>query len=80
MRGVCWMTPTAIPKLHAVSTVETIVTRRRPGANSGRSPGRRNPPSRRLRSHTGDSGRNGRTSMSGIAGISPHSSVYRQAS
>ena len=40
--------------------------------------GRLRVPAARLRSHAGDSGRNGRMMMSGMAGMTPDITVYRQ--
>src|SRR5262245_20827628 len=59
--------------------VETRVTRLRAGENSSLMLGRFNVPAARFSLHTGDSGRNGRITMSGRAGITPLIRVYRQA-
>src|SRR5687767_43409 len=56
-----------------------IVVRRRPGAKISRRLGRLSVPASFFRCHTGDSGRNGRMIIKGIAGIRPDISVYRQA-
>jgi hypothetical protein len=57
----------------------TIVVRRNLGANSWAMLGRRSVPAAFFAAHAGLSGKNGRMTISGIAGISPDISVYRQA-
>ena len=55
--------------------VVTIVVRRSAGANSSAKLGRCSVPAAFFGCHTGDSGRNGRIRISGIAGITPDISV-----
>ena len=59
--------------------VVTIVVRRNSGENSSPMLGRCSVPAAFFAAHLGDSGRNGRMMISGIAGISPLISVYRHA-
>src|SRR5689334_13981571 len=59
--------------------VVTTVVRRSWGEKSAPTLGRRSVPAAFFRRHAGDSGRNGRMTISGIAGISPDIIVYRQA-
>ncbi len=56
----------------------TSVVRRNSGAKISLNRGRRSVPAAFLIAHLGDSGRNGRIKISGIAGISPEIKVYRQ--
>ena len=55
--------------------VVTIVVRRSSGENSSAMLGRRSVPAARFCAQTGDSGRNGRIAISGMAGIRPDISV-----
>ena len=73
--GICWIAPNAAPKLHANMIVVTIVVRRNCGANSSPMLGRLSVPAAFFSRQTGDSGRNGRMTISGIAGITPDISV-----
>jgi hypothetical protein len=73
--GSCWIAPNAAPKLHANIRVVTRVVRRNSGRNSSRRLGRLSVPSAFFRCHAGDSGRKGRTRMSGSAGMRPEISV-----
>ena len=73
--GICWIAPKAAPSVQANMIVVTIVVRRSAGENSSPRLGRRSVPAARFSAHTGDSGRNGRIRMSGIAGINPDISV-----
>src|SRR5262245_37942634 len=56
-----------------------IVVRRSSGANSSRKLGRFKVPASFFFCHEGDSGKNGRMTISGIAGINPDINVYRHA-
>ena len=78
--GICWIAPNAAAKLHVNMIVVTIVIRRSSGENSSAMLGRRSVPASRFFCQAGDSGRNGRITISGTAGISPDISVYRQSS
>jgi len=51
------------------------VVRRKRGRNSSARLGRRSVPAFRFSIHIGDSGRNGRASISGIAGMTPEMSM-----
>ena len=62
---------------HANISVVTIVVRRSSGANSAAMLGRFSVPAGLLRVPGGDSGRNGRMMISGMAGMTPDISVYR---
>ena len=64
-------------ELQANPIVVTIVVRRSSGENSAAMLGRLSVPASRFCAQTGDSGRNGRMRISGIAGIRPDISVYR---
>ena len=75
MRGICWMAPNAAAYAHAIMTVVTMVVRRNCGWNSSAKLGRCRVPARFFSCHAGDSGRNGRMSISGIAGMTPDISV-----
>ena len=55
--------------------VVTIVVRRRAGVNSAAKLGRRSVPARFFAIQAGDSGRNGRMTISGMAGRTPEISV-----
>jgi hypothetical protein len=55
--------------------VVTMVVRRSSGAKSAAMLGRLSVPAARFCAHTGDSGRNGRMRISGIAGMMPDISV-----
>jgi hypothetical protein len=59
--------------------VVTIVVRRRSLLNNAAILGRFNVPASFACCHFGDSGRNGRIKISGMAGMSPDISVYRHA-
>src|SRR5438552_3973931 len=59
--------------------VVTIVVCRSPGAKSSVRLGRFSVPEAFFCDHFGDSGRNGRITINGMAGISPDLSVYRHA-
>src|SRR5579872_3687046 len=59
--------------------VVTMVVCRRPGAKSSPILGRLSVPATFFSDHAGDSGRNGRIKINGIAGIKPDINVYRQA-
>src|SRR5579863_8606685 len=59
--------------------VVTIVVRSNSGAKSSAMLGRFNVPAVFFWAHAGDSGRNGRMTINGIAGINPDISVYLQA-
>ena len=65
------MAPNAAPYTIAYINVVTRVVRRRSGDSSARKLGRLSVPAARLSAHVGDSGRKGRSSMSGMAGITP---------
>ena len=75
MRGTCWIAPNDAAYPHAIMTVVTIVVRRNRGRNSSAKLGRLSVPAFRFSIHMGDSGRNGRMSISGIAGMMPDISV-----
>ena len=60
-------------------SVVTSVVRRSSGENSSAKLGRLSVPASRFCCHAGDSGRNGRMMIKGMAGITPDISVYRQA-
>ena len=75
MRGICWIAPNAAAYAHAIMTVVTIVVRRNCGVKSAAKLGRLSVPARFFCRHIGDSGRNGRMMMSGIAGMTPDISV-----
>ena len=66
-------------KLHVNIKVVTIVVRRRPGLNSSAMLGRLSVPAWRFFIHAGDSGKNGRITISGNAGIKPDIKRYRQS-
>jgi hypothetical protein len=55
--------------------VVTMVVRRNSGVKSAAKLGRLRVPARFFSSHAGDSGRNGRISINGIAGMTPDMSV-----
>ena len=61
--------------MHANMIIVTMVVRRSSGANSPAMLGRLSVPADFLAAHFGDSGRNGRITISGIAGIKPDISV-----
>ena len=75
MRGICWIAPNAAPYAHAIMIVVTIVVRRNCGRNSSAKLGRFSVPAAFFSCHAGDSGRNGRMMISGIAGMTPDISV-----
>ena len=77
MRGICWMAPKAAPYAHANISVVMIVVRFSSGENNASTLGRCNVPAAFFARHAGDSGRNGRMMMSGIAGTTPEINVYR---
>ena len=73
---MCWMAPNAAPKLHANMIVVTIVVRAELRARTARAMlGRLSVPACFFCCQIGDSGRNGRMTISGIAGITPDISV-----
>ena len=80
MRGVCWIAPNAAAYAAAIITVVTIVVVRNCGWNNSPKLGRFSVPASFFAAHVGDSGRNGRMMISGIAGTTPDISVYRHAS
>ena len=69
------MAPNAAPKLQANMIVVTIVVRRNCGAKRSARLGRFSAPAAFFSRQTGDSGRNGRTTINGIAGMTPDISV-----
>src|SRR5262245_10507531 len=71
------MAPNAMPSEQAKPMAVVIVVLRRSGANRAAMLGRLSVPALRLAAHTGDSGKNGRMTISGIAGIRPEISKYR---
>ncbi len=71
----CWIAPNAAPYAHANMIVVTIVVRRRSGANSAAMLGRLSVPAAFFCCQAGDSGRNGRIRISGMAGMTPDISV-----
>ena len=75
MRGICCTAPNAAAYAHAIMIVVTIVVRRNSGVNNAAKLGRLSVPASFLARHVGDSGRNGRMIISGIAGMSPEMSV-----
>ena len=75
--GTCWIAPNAAPYDIANISVVTIVVRRSSGANSAAMLGRLSVPDAFFCCQIGDSGRNGRMTISGIAGITPDMTVYR---
>ena len=76
LRGICWIAPNAAPKLHANMIVVTMVVRAELRARTARAMlGRLSVPAAFFSRQTGDSGRNGRTMISGIAGMTPDISV-----
>src|SRR6266550_1138797 len=77
--GICWIAPNAAPYEHANMIVVMIVVRASSGEKIAARLGRRIVPDNFFNRHAGDSGRNGRMMISGIAGMSPEISVYRHA-
>ena len=75
MPGICWMAPNAAANAHAIITVVTIVVVRNRDWNSSPMLGRLSVPSSFFCRQVGDSGRNGRMMMSGMAGMRPDISV-----
>ena len=75
MRGICWMAPNAAANAHAIITVVTIVVVRNCGWKSSPKLGRLSVPAVFFSRQVGDSGRNGRMRISGIAGMTPDISV-----
>ena len=76
MRGMCWIAPNAAPNAHANMIVVTIVVlriRRREQLAEARAAC--SVPACFFCCQTGDSGRNGRITISGIAGTTPEISV-----
>ncbi len=73
----CWIAPNAAPYDIANISVVTIVVRRRSGAKSAAMLGRFSVPAAFFCCQIGDSGRNGRMKISGIAGTTPDMTVYR---
>ncbi len=71
MRGICWMAPNAAANAHAIMIVVTIVVLRNSGRKISPRPGRLSVPARFFSCQVGDSGRNGRMTMSGMAGMTP---------
>ena len=69
--GSCWMAPNAAPYDIANMIVVTIVVRRSAGAKSAAMLGRFSVPASFFCCQIGDSGRNGRIRISGIAGSTP---------
>jgi len=69
------MAPNAAPNAHAIMIVVTTVVRRNCGVNRSAMFGRFNVPAAFFSRQMGDSGRNGRTIIRGIAGITPDMSV-----
>ena len=80
MRGACWIAPNAAPNAAAIITVVTIVVFLKRASNSSAKLGRFSVPASFFSRHVGDSGRKGRISMRGMAGMTPDISVYRHAS
>src|SRR5688500_8863891 len=73
------MAPNAAPYDIANISVVTKVVRRSSGAKIAARLGRFSVPAARFRCHAGDSGRNGRIRIRGMAGTTPDINVYRQA-
>ena len=71
IRGACCSAPNAAPYAQANITVVTIVVRRNSGRKSSKMLGRFKVPAAFFWYHVGDSGRNGRMTMSGRAGTTP---------
>jgi hypothetical protein len=69
------MAPYARTKLQPTHSVTTHVVFRSDGSKSAAKRGRLNVPRSFFSFHTGDSGRNGRTTIRGMAGISPENNV-----
>ena len=66
--------------MHANPIAVTIDVRANSGENSAAIVGRLSVPVLRFSAQTGDSGKNGRMMISGIAGMSPEINVYRHGS
>ena len=75
MRGTCWIAPNAAAYAHAIITVVTRVVRRYRIWNSWAGLGRLRVPAAFFSRQTGDSGRNGRMTIRGMAGTTPDISV-----
>ena len=75
MRGVCWIAPNAAAYAAAIITVVTIVVRANAGVEQLREARALQRAGRFFSRQVGDSGRNGRIRISGIAGMTPDISV-----
>ena len=71
------MAPNATPKLHATMIVVTIVVKLNSRENNSPMLGRLKVPAAFFAAHFGDSGRNGRIIISGIAGTMPLINAWR---